>query len=90
MGVTVDVSSYVYKMRDQADARARQRDAILDDYSYSPTTTGRRDDHYTWVGSESMNKDQYSNHVAAMYDALGEDYPGEAAEAQRAIYGTGM
>lgn len=92
MGFTSDITAFVdmlneYERKGVEMQRARERRYA----SYTtPTPPIRRPDYYTTVNGREMSRDEYAEHTLAMYDALGEEYPGQRAESMAAIYHSPM
>ena len=95
MGFTSDITPYK-EMLEEYDRRGREmrqaRERRLASYMRSSyyEEPERPADYYTSVNGRPMNREQYYNYTKSMYEANGEEYPGQMHESLAAIYASPM
>lgn len=92
MGFKSDITEYQNMLREydrRGEEMRRQRAERYASYMRTPAPE-RKKDYYTSVNGTEMTKDEYASYTKSMYEANGEEYPGQMYEAMAGIYSSPM
>lgn len=92
MGFTSDITEYKQMLHEYDRRGAEMRRAREERYRMYTRwpEPERKPDYYTSVNGVDMSRDEYATYTREMYEANGEEYPGQMYEALAGIYRSTM